>query len=206
MPRTGKPRSSPAVRARARELRQPPTPAERILWEKLRDRRSGWKFRRQTALGPFIVDFYRDEARLVVQLDGESHDHATQAERDEMRTEWLEDRGYRVLRFWSQDVLRDTDSVIAAIVEALTLSSPSPAPRERGRGCPCRFAFRGASRRVLLAIPSLCSPIIMKACPPNQRRRNNAEQGQGRIPGAAAPGAVSPRGCSSRSLRRWLAR
>ena len=132
MPRTVKPASSPAVRARARQLRRPLTPAEQILWQHLRNRNFGGKFRRQRPIGPIIVDFYCNEARLVVELDGESHNHASQAERDELRTEWLEDRGYRVLRFWNHVVLRDTDSVIAAIVEALSPSSPSPAPRERG--------------------------------------------------------------------------
>ena len=132
MPRTEKPRISPAVRARARELRQPLTPAKRIRWEKLRDRRSGWKFRRQRPIGPFIVDFYCDETRLVVEVDGETHTGGTQVERDQLRTEWLEDRGFRVLRFWNEDLLRDPGSVMAAIAQALTLSSPSPAPRQRG--------------------------------------------------------------------------
>jgi len=139
MPRTAKPKSPPGVRARARQLRRPLTPAEQVLWQHLRNRNFGGKFRRQRPIGPFIVDFCCDEARLVVELDGESHNHAVQRERDDLRTEWLEDRGNRVLRFWNQDVVRDTDSVIAAIVEAIA-PLPSPALRERGRGCPFRFA------------------------------------------------------------------
>jgi very-short-patch-repair endonuclease len=70
----------------------------------------------------------------VVELDGDSHNDAAQTERDELRTKWLQDRGYRVLRFWNQDVLRETDSVIAAIVEAITPSALSPALRETGKG------------------------------------------------------------------------
>ncbi len=140
MPRTAKLKSPPAVRARARELRQPLSPAERILWEKLRDRRNGWKFRRQTALGPFIVDFYCDEARLVIEVDGDVHRPPGQAERDRLRTDWLAERGYRVLRFWNAAILEDTASVVAAILQALPPSGPSPARRERGRGCPFRFA------------------------------------------------------------------
>jgi very-short-patch-repair endonuclease len=131
MPRAAKPKSPAAVRARARQLRRPLTRAEQVR-QHLRNRNFGGKFRRQRPIGPFIVDFYCNEARLVVELDGESHNHAAQAEHDEVRTEWLQDRGYRVLRFWNQDVLRDTDSVIVTIVEALSLSSPSPAERERG--------------------------------------------------------------------------
>src|SRR3990172_177584 len=131
MPRTVKPASSPAVRARARQRRRPLTPAEQILWQHLRNRNFGGKFRRQRPIGPFIVDFYCNEARLVVELDGEPHNHAAQAEHDELRREWPQDRGYRVLRFWNQDVLRDTASVIASILQALLPSGPSPAERER---------------------------------------------------------------------------
>jgi very-short-patch-repair endonuclease len=123
----------PAGRPRSRPPAAPPlTQAEQILWQHLRNRNFGGNFRRQRPIGPFIVDFYCHEVRLVVELDGESHNHTAQAEHDELRTEWFQDRGYRVLRFWNQDVLRDTDSVIAAIVEALSPSAPSPAPRERG--------------------------------------------------------------------------
>ena len=130
---SGRQAQEPAGRPRSRPPTAPPlTPAEQVLWQHLRNRNFGGKFRRQRPIGPFIVDFYCDEERLVVELDGESHNHAAQAEHDEVRTECLQDRGYRVLRFWNQDVLRDTDSVIAAIVEALSPSAPSPAPRERG--------------------------------------------------------------------------
>jgi very-short-patch-repair endonuclease len=93
MPRTGRPRSPPAVRARARQLRRPLTQAEQILWQHLRNRNFGGNFRRQRPIGPFIVDFYCHEVRLVVELDGESHNHAAQAEHDELRTEWFQDRG-----------------------------------------------------------------------------------------------------------------
>ena len=132
MPRTAKPKSPTAVRVRARQLRRPLTPAEQVLWQHLRNRNFGGKFRRQRPIGPFIVDFYCNEARLVVELDGEPHNHAAQAEHDELRREWPQDRGYRVLRFWNQDVLRDTAFVIAAILPALLPSGPSPARRERG--------------------------------------------------------------------------
>src|SRR3972149_1834779 len=102
MPRTAKPMSPAAVRARARQLRRPLTPAEQVLWQHLRNRNFGGKFRRQRPIGPFIVDFCCDEARLVVELDGESHHHAVQRERDDLRTEWLEEKGKRGVRVWEQ--------------------------------------------------------------------------------------------------------
>ena len=126
-PRARRPSALAPASCAARSLR-----AEQVLWQHLRNRNFGGKFRRQRPIGPFIVDFYCNEVRLVVELDGESHNHAAQAEHDELRTEWFQDRGNRVLRFWNQDVLRDTDSVIAAIVQALSPSAPSPAPRQRG--------------------------------------------------------------------------
>ena len=72
------------------------------------------KFRRQQPIGPFIVDFYCHSERLVVELDG-GH-HSEQMSHDRNRTHWLEERGYRVLRFWNNDVLRNTESVLETII------------------------------------------------------------------------------------------
>src|SRR6185295_295647 len=98
---------APAV-STARKLRRHQTDAERVLWFRLRDRRlNGLKFRRQMPVGNFIVDFCCESARLVVELDGGQH--ARQTESDSARTADLEKRGYLVLRFWNDDVLRNTD-------------------------------------------------------------------------------------------------
>src|SRR4029079_11738452 len=92
----------------ARRLRRDQTDAERVLWFRLRDRRlNGWKFRRQMPVGNYIVDFCCESARLIVELDGGQH--AMQSEADRARTADLEKRGYLVLRFWNNDVLRNTD-------------------------------------------------------------------------------------------------
>jgi len=115
-----KPKSSPAVRSRARELRHPLTAAEGLLWQRLRNRQLNTNFRRQRPIGPFIVDFYRAEARLVVEIDGDVHLEASRADRDQARTEWLEAQGYRVMRFRNDEVMQDLDGVLEMIAAALT--------------------------------------------------------------------------------------
>jgi very-short-patch-repair endonuclease len=111
------------IKKRAKELRQEMTPAEIVLWEKLRDRRlGGYKFRRQKPIGPFIVDFYCAESRLVVEIDGESHD--LRAEQDEARTRQLADYGYRVIRFRNEQV---TD-LLEIVLEAILVNCANQAP------------------------------------------------------------------------------
>jgi very-short-patch-repair endonuclease len=110
-------RIHPTVRQRARELRQPQTQAEAILWRQLRDRRlKGLKFRRQHPIGRFIVDFCYPKHKLVVEIDGDTH--ATQTEYDAARAEWLEMQGYRVIRFTNQEVYRQLPAVLEAILAA----------------------------------------------------------------------------------------
>ena len=102
---------------RARELRVNMTDAERRLWSALRDRRlQRFKFRRQHPLGPFIVDFACIEHRLIIEADGGQHADSVE---DVKRTAWLENRGWRVLRFWNNDILANTEGVQLAILEVL---------------------------------------------------------------------------------------
>ena len=110
---------------RARELRRQSTDAERMLWSRLRDRRlRGIKFRRQAQIGQYIVDFLCMERRLIIELDG-GH-HADQQDSDDARTRALELDGFRVLRFWNNEVLRQPDSVLQAILLHLDGEPPSP--------------------------------------------------------------------------------
>ena len=105
----------PVQRKRARELRSGQTEAEDRLWQTFRAKRlDGLKFRRQVPMGPFVVDFFCPEHRLVVELDGSQH--AGVIEYDERRTRWLEARGYKVVRFWNDEVLRDLDDVCRHIL------------------------------------------------------------------------------------------
>ena len=104
--------------ARARELRRDATDAERRLWSALRDRRlRGYRFRRQHPIGDFIVDFACTQHRLIVEADGGQH---ADNEADRRRTAWLESEGWRVLRFWNNDALANTEGVILAILRELS--------------------------------------------------------------------------------------
>ncbi|MCY3545167.1 MAG: endonuclease domain-containing protein [Chloroflexi bacterium] len=111
--------------AKARQLRKTLTDAERTLWNILRSRQvSGCKFRRQAPIGHYIVDFVCFENRLVIEVDGGQH--LQSASYDAARTAWLEREGFRVIRFWNNQVLQETDSVREAIFIAVQrLSLPS---------------------------------------------------------------------------------
>ena len=116
---------------RARGLRQAMTDAERKLWHHLRNRHlSSHKFRRQHEIDHYIVDFACTDAMLVVELDGGQH--AEQQEYDERRTTHLEAKGYRVLRFWNNDVLLNIESVLEVIVGSLASPAPHPSPLPAG--------------------------------------------------------------------------
>jgi len=113
------PRSVTPRFARARQLRREPTDAERALWNCLRARRlNGLRFRRQFPLGAFVTDFCCREHHLVVELDGGQHAEPAVAARDNFRSRQINQRGYRVLRFWNNQVLMNIDAVLQAIVDA----------------------------------------------------------------------------------------
>ncbi len=99
---------------RARALRKELTPAERKLWSVLRGNKlKGVSFRRQHAIGNYIVDFISIKKKLIVELDGSQH--LEQTEYDEERTRYLESQGYRVVRFWNNQVEKEMDDVVRAI-------------------------------------------------------------------------------------------
>ena len=103
----------------ARRLRRNQTDVERKLWYALRNRRlAQFKFRRQQPIGPYIADFFCSDAKLIVELDGSQHGEVKNREKDEIRTEFLEPRGYKVLRFWNHDLIENFDGVIETIFGA----------------------------------------------------------------------------------------
>jgi very-short-patch-repair endonuclease len=109
----------------AQELRTDLTATEQRLWLRLRRRQIlGHKFRRQQVLGPFIVDFACLEKKLIIELDGGQH--ATQQPYDERRSRWLEQHGFRVLRFRDHQVFQELDAVLQSSAEALEVA-PRPA-------------------------------------------------------------------------------
>ncbi len=101
---------------RARDLRQTETPPEQLLWLALRNGQiGGLKFRRQHPIGPYVVDFYCHGARLVVEVDGMSHDD--KIVQDVAKTKHIETQGLRVLRVMNEDVMRDLDAVTREIAQ-----------------------------------------------------------------------------------------
>jgi very-short-patch-repair endonuclease len=116
---------------RARSLRESQTDAEQRLWYHLRNRRlQGWKFRRQHEIDRYVVDFVCPDTALVVELDGSQH--LEQVGYDARRTARLEAHGYRVLRFWDNDVLTNIEGVLEVILEALASPAPHPNPLPGG--------------------------------------------------------------------------
>ena len=103
---------------RARELRTLATKAERVLWQQLRRKQlGGFRFLRQRVIGPFIVDFVCPSNKLVIEVDGEVHDH--QVERDTEREAYLEGQGYTILRFRNDAVMNHTRKVLEEILATL---------------------------------------------------------------------------------------
>ena len=116
---------TPDLRESARALRRHATPAERVLWDRLRRRQlEGLKFRRQHAVGSYIIDFFCPEARLGIELDGNHHYEREQHAYDRRRTDHLEAFGYRMLRFSNEEVLNETETVLTRIKEAVWDSIP----------------------------------------------------------------------------------
>ena len=122
--------TSRTLRDRARRLRREMTDAERRLWSRLRQRQlHGYRFRSQFQLGTYIVDFVCLARRLIIEVDGGQH--CEQADHDNARTAWLQEQGYRVLRFWNDVVLTETEAVITTIAEALRAESSTLVPSTR---------------------------------------------------------------------------
>ena len=115
MPR--KPRSNPSTKRKAIQLRKNLTPAERKLWAVIRNDKLGVTFRRQHAVGNYIPDFVCIKKKLILELDGSQH--LEQEEYDEERTKYLNSLGYKVIRFWNNDVMKRMDGVILAILHTM---------------------------------------------------------------------------------------
>src|SRR5262245_52801173 len=101
---------------RRKELRNSPTIAETVLWNHLKDRQlEGLKFRRQSSVGPYIVDFFCPEKRVVVELDGARHFGPAAGDYDDRRTRYLEERGIKVIRFENRRLYKDLEGVLEEI-------------------------------------------------------------------------------------------
>ncbi len=131
---------NPRLIERARELRREPTEPEKYLWRHLSNRQlGGFKFRRQAALAPFIVDFFCPSKGLIVEVDGDTHLAEDDMERDAI----LARQGFTTIRFTNGDVATNMDGVLTVILEKLQAlpdrwsgspDSPTPTPPLKGRG------------------------------------------------------------------------
>jgi len=123
---------------RAHQLRRNTTDAEKKLWRHLRRLDlDGSHFRRQVPIGPYVADFACMAVRLLIEIDGSQHAEDREKVHDAARTRWLEKEGYRVLRFWNNDITKNIDGVMEAVYAALHGSlSGEPVPlkhKRRGR-------------------------------------------------------------------------
>ena len=120
-------------RTTARRLRASTTDAERALWRHLKMLETcGTHFRRQVPIGPYVADFASMAAHLIIEVDGSHHGDEANAARD--RTRWLESEGYRVIRFWNNDIVQNIEGVLEVIYAALygsRDSEPQPLKHER---------------------------------------------------------------------------
>jgi len=118
----------------AKVLRKRITDAEKKIWKHLRNKQMmDLKFRRQQPIGPYIVDFVSFKRMLIIEIDGGQH--AEQIAYDQSRDQYFLDKGYKVLRFWNNDVLQNTEGVLEAIRQSILNYTPSPCPSPaEGRG------------------------------------------------------------------------
>ena len=113
-------RIKPGLTNIARLLHRKQTDAEKKLWQKLRSKQfEDLKFRRQQPMGTYIVDFVSYEKKLVIELDGGQHNEKEVIEKDVQRMRWLERKGYRVLRFWNNEIMANIEGVMEKISESL---------------------------------------------------------------------------------------
>ena len=128
----------PEMVAKARRLRGALSDAEQRLWRAIRrDQIGGLSFRRQHAVGPYILDFYCPAIRFAIEVDGGQHNFAEARKRDQERTKWLEKKGIRLIRFWNNDVMGNVDGVledIPTVLERNRSEPPHPTLSPMGRG------------------------------------------------------------------------
>ena len=139
-------------RDRAKSLRRVMTRAETLLWRYIKaGHLDGLQFRRQAPMGPYIVDFVSHAAKLVIEVDGASHDFESQLRRDQVRDRWLTSRGYRVLRFTDAEVLSSLEGVLMVIheaaIECARSAPPSLSLPRKGGGNPQTSTGRMATVR-----------------------------------------------------------
>jgi very-short-patch-repair endonuclease len=145
-----RPRKTDTRVPRARSLRKEMTEAERRLWWRLRGlKMNGTHFRRQAVIGPYFADFACHRCRLVIEIDGGQHNFPDRAAADAARTAFLESRGYRVLRFWNNEVLQNIEGVMQHIFDTIALrTGAGPPPQTPPRHAQARGGRGTRNRKV----------------------------------------------------------
>ena len=180
------------MQQRARDLRSNLTDTERLLWRHLRSRRlADNKFRRQQVIGPYIVDFVCFERKLIVELDGGQH--AESVAYDHRRTAFLTTAGFRVMRFWNNEVLGNVESALSCIrAECAIAPSPQPSPSEgRGGATPAINASLSIPQKPPSPQPSptegrgglSATPTITASLPAPRKHIPSPLAGEGRVRG-----------------------
>jgi len=101
----------------SKELRKNMTEAEKLLWKRLRNYQlKGFKFRRQEPIGKYVADFVCFEKKIVIELDGSQH---IKSQKDQIRDKWLQSQGFKVLRFWDNEVFENIDGVLQVIFDSV---------------------------------------------------------------------------------------
>ncbi len=129
---TSSPEKWKFLKEHARSHRKNATPAENVLWQELRNKKTGYKFRREHAISIFLVDFVTIEKKLVVEVDGKYHDDPEQKKYDNERTLFLNDQGYEVIRFTNDEVINNTKQVVEKIKQALATREVLPTGEDFG--------------------------------------------------------------------------
>jgi very-short-patch-repair endonuclease len=138
------------LRERAKQLRRTMTRAETLLWRHLKAHRlARLSFRRQAPIGNYIADFVAHSCKLIVKVDGESHDFEERLRYDERRDRWFASRSYRVLRFTNDDVMQNLEGVLSSILQAAEQAAPPSLPLPRkggGKGESCASGEKNTHR------------------------------------------------------------
>lgn len=121
------------LKLRRKNLRNNSTPQEIVLWSRLKSSQLGYKFRRQHSVGQYIVDFCCPERRLIIEIDGSQHGEEGAERYNQKRTNYLQSLGFRVLRFWNNEINVNLDSVLGTILEEVHHTTPDPSSSEEGK-------------------------------------------------------------------------
>lgn len=148
------------LKEKAESMRKNSTEAESAMWEMLRGKNLDAKFRRQHIIGDYIVDFVCLDSQLVVEIDGDYHNDPEQKELDRQRTNFLQSKGFSVLRFTNEEVIGNTDETLGIIKNALKHLTPSPLEGETERGLVLNWFVSGADIQAVHMLPGYTHNII----------------------------------------------